>query len=127
MAKYFNVNGCCIKDIHYMVDLTSRLEEIKKMIERQEYFAINKGRQYGKTTILQALAVYLRNEYEVIDIDFQNMSTLSYANEENFVKAFSEELLYNIEELPEEIESDLNSFIAGTAPMCSLQALFKVM
>ena len=27
MAKIFNVNGACIPELHYMVDLTSRLQE----------------------------------------------------------------------------------------------------
>ncbi|MCD7882923.1 MAG: hypothetical protein LUI87_04325 [Lachnospiraceae bacterium] len=33
MAKKFNTTGACIPAKHYMVDLTSRLETIKKMID----------------------------------------------------------------------------------------------
>ena len=38
-----------------MVNLESRLAEIKKMIDAGKYFTINRGRQYGKTTTLNAL------------------------------------------------------------------------
>ncbi|MCD7816034.1 MAG: hypothetical protein LUH12_04890, partial [Bacteroides sp.] len=66
MAKYFNVNGLCRPEKHYMVDLSSRLEQIKEMVDNGDYFTINRGRQYGKTTMLNALAEYLRNDYEVV-------------------------------------------------------------
>lgn len=29
MAKIFNVNGTCVPRLHYMVDLRSRLDEIR--------------------------------------------------------------------------------------------------
>lgn len=56
MAKTFNINGACKPESHYMVNLTSRVEQIKKMVDAGEYFVINRARQYGKTTTLQALA-----------------------------------------------------------------------
>lgn len=55
MTKIFNVNGACKPNIHYMVGLTSRLKEIKLMIDAGQYFSINKARQYGKTTTLRLL------------------------------------------------------------------------
>jgi hypothetical protein len=48
MARSFNVSGPCRPDKHYMVDLESRLEEIRQMIDAGEYFVINRARQYGK-------------------------------------------------------------------------------
>ena len=42
-----------------MVNLESRLQEIKTIIDAGEYFTIHKARQYGKTTILHALADFL--------------------------------------------------------------------
>lgn len=48
MAKVFNTCGYCDPQLHYMVDLTSRLEQIKAMVDDEKYFAINRGRQYGK-------------------------------------------------------------------------------
>lgn len=55
-----------------MVDLSERVAEIRKLIDRGEYFAINRARQYGKTTTLDALATALRPDYHVVSIDFQD-------------------------------------------------------
>ena len=55
MRRTFNVNGSCNPKLHYMVDLTERLAEIKEMVDAGQYFTINRARQYGKTTILAAL------------------------------------------------------------------------
>lgn len=33
MGKIFNVNGAWVPRFHYMVDLRSRLEEIRKMVD----------------------------------------------------------------------------------------------
>ena len=53
--KMFNVNANCQPDLHYMVDITERLQKIKEMVDAGQYFTINRARQYGKTTTLQAL------------------------------------------------------------------------
>ncbi len=71
MRKTFNTNGYCDPGLHYMVDLSGRLEEIKSMVDARKYFAINRARQYGKTTILNALSNFLKDDYEVYSIDFQ--------------------------------------------------------
>ena len=78
VAKFFNINGACNPDRHYMVDLTTRLQAIKGMVDRGEYFVINKARQYGKTTVLQALSRYLEKEYRVVHLDFQRLGSLSF-------------------------------------------------
>lgn len=56
MPKIFNTNGYCDPQLHYMVDLTECLEQIKAMVDAEMYFAINRARQYGKTTVLTVLA-----------------------------------------------------------------------
>ena len=67
--RYFNTEGCCRPDLHYMVRLDDRLEQIKKQyIDRGKYFIINRGRQYGKTTTLLALEDYLRADYLVLSL-----------------------------------------------------------
>ena len=65
MEKYFNTQGVCYPDEHYMVNMDERLREIKKLIDRKKYFSINRGRQYGKTTTLFALEKYLKDDYTV--------------------------------------------------------------
>ncbi len=56
MNKTFNSDGYCDPELHYMVDLSGRLREIKRMIDAGKYFTVNRARQYGKTTILSFLA-----------------------------------------------------------------------
>ena len=53
--KRFNVTGTCYPEDHYMVDISEQLEIIAQMVERGDYFCINAGRQYGKTTTLYQL------------------------------------------------------------------------
>ena len=72
-----------------MVNLDSRLAQIKDMVDKGQYFCINRGRQYGKTTLLDALQSYLQNDYTVISMDFQSqMSVATFENEKTFSKAF---------------------------------------
>lgn len=93
MQRRFNVTGLCYPDRHYMVNLDSRLAQIKEMIDFGDYFVINRARQFGKTTILYALRNYLQEEYNVISISFQRISTVNYQNESAFSKVFLEEFV----------------------------------
>ena len=92
MVKIFNVNGACRPEKHYMVNLESRLEAIKLKVDLGEYFTINKARQYGKTTILRALADYLKENYDVISLDFQKMSASDFTTESAFVNGLAREV-----------------------------------
>ncbi|MBR6242849.1 MAG: 9-O-acetyl-N-acetylneuraminate esterase, partial [Ruminococcus sp.] len=93
MEKRFNTTGTCFPEMHYMVDITERLAAIKKMIDRGDYFVINRGRQYGKTTTLKALEKYLADDYCVISLDFQNMDPEDFDSTQNFVTALAQEIL----------------------------------
>ena len=88
MPKKFNIVGSCSPEKHYMVNLQNRLVQIKKLIDDGQYFTINRGRQYGKTTTLFALENYLSSEYVVISLDFQgNMSEAEFENQYEFSTA----------------------------------------
>ena len=93
MRKTFNVSGNCYPELHYMVDLSDRLLEIKKMVDAGQYFTINRARQYGKTTTLNSLEGLLRQNYTVISLDFQIISHGDFETEQRFVAAFSREIL----------------------------------
>lgn len=91
MRRYFNTEGWCSPDRHYMVRLEERLERIKRLyVDRGKYFIINRGRQYGKTTTLKALTKYLADDYTVISMDFQRISSACFADEQMFVTSFVE-------------------------------------
>ena len=70
--KRFNTTGICVPELHYMVDLTERVKEIKAMVDQGDYFCVNRGRQYGKTTTLEALRKFLDNDYLVLPLSFEN-------------------------------------------------------
>lgn len=74
-----------------MVRLDDRLREIRqRYVERGSYFVINRGRQYGKTTTLYALAEYLKKDYITVFIDFQEISQEEFRSEDAFSTAFAE-------------------------------------
>ncbi len=129
MAKIFNIAADCKPSIHYMVDISDRLEQIKKMIDSGQYFTINRARQYGKTTTLRALAKYLEQEYVVVSLDFQLMSHKDFEEEGAFVKAFSEAVLRKVsgeEAMPAEIRRELQELI-GDSQETALSRLFEIL
>ncbi len=70
--KKFNITGLCIPKKHYMVDMDAKLEQIiEQYIENEEYFTVNRARQYGKTTLLELLYQRLKKDYIILDISFE--------------------------------------------------------
>ena len=111
-----------------MVDISDRLEQIKKMVDAGEYFTINRARQYGKTTTLKALEGYLKDGYTVISLDFQMMSYTEFEKEEMFVEALAREIMEAVEggnAIPQEIREELEAFAAGKARRAILSELFR--
>jgi len=76
-----------------MVNLDTRLQEIKQLVDRGDYFTINRARQFGKTTTLRALGQYLQKDYAVISLSFQRMSAAKFRDEFTFSGAFAEAFL----------------------------------
>lgn len=87
--KKFNTTAICISSLHYMVDLSSRLEKVREMIDEGDYFTINRARQYGKTTLLHALSENIKDKYFVVSLDFQQFSDSKFKDEESFSRAFA--------------------------------------
>ena len=96
MERSFNITGACNPQEHYMVNLDSRLSDIKKMVDAGKYFVINRGRQYGKTTTLKALKQYLSDHYIVVRMDFQFLDADDFENAKTFVKAFGEKKISEV-------------------------------
>ena len=127
MSKIFNTSAVCRPEIHYMVDLSDRLEQIKKMVDRGDYFTINRARQYGKTTMLRALGSFLAENYVVVSLDFQMMSQSDFEKESSFSEAFAREVLEeiaNIEEVSVEIITRLQRLADGKEGKGRLAELF---
>ncbi len=105
MGKYFNVSAACKPELHYMVDITARLRQIRAMVDAGQYFTINRARQYGKTTTIRALGRYLEKDYLVVSLDFQKeMSAAKFSDENTFSLAFAKAFLLKIENSSEHID-----------------------
>lgn len=84
--KEFNTTAVCIPSRHYMVDISERVKEIKKLVDAGRFFTINRARQYGKTTTIDALCSVLIREYIVLSLDFQDISDAVFETEGSFVQ-----------------------------------------
>lgn len=59
------------------------------MVDASQYFTINRARQYGKTTTLQALVAFLKKDYIVVSLDFQMLGAEKFKDENVFSVAFA--------------------------------------
>ena len=126
--KVFNVSGDCKPGWHYMVDIKGRLEEIKEMVDRGDYFTVNRARQFGKTTTLKALGRFLQKEYVVLSLDFQKLSHEDFETESGFVQALSGEILKKPvfkTEAPNDIIDEMKYFLGGEDKKVRLANLFE--
>ena len=73
-----------------MVDISNKINQIEQYIEDEEYFIINRPRQYGKTTTLFLLENDLKkkSDYFVISISFEGLGDLLFQDEARFCKEF---------------------------------------
>ncbi len=112
MRRRFNTAGSCNPQRHYMVDLDARLRRIKEdYVDEGSYFVINKGRQYGKTTTLNALEKYLKDEYIVLALDFQEVETGNFADGVIFSQAFVRKLSMAIRRIEAEDREQLRKML----------------
>ncbi|MCM1231297.1 MAG: AAA-like domain-containing protein [Ruminococcus flavefaciens] len=114
MKRKFNITGSCNPQRHYMVQLDDRLQKIKEdYVDEGCYFIINRGRQYGKTTTLAALEKYLRNDYIVISLDFQEVGTEDFADASKFVRVFAKMIVEALEILKANSDKNLLEPLIG--------------
>ena len=113
MTRYFNTEGSCNPKEHYMVKLNDRSKRIKKLlVDRKKYFIINRGRQYGKTTTLDALRRELKEQYIVLSLDFQQMGTEDFADTSMFVCAFAKKLFMAFRSVESEDKEHLQGMLS---------------
>ena len=75
-----------------MVDLSERINEIAKLIDSKKYFTINRARQYGKSTTIAALERNLSDVYDIITLDFQDLTDAVFADENTFTRGLAQAL-----------------------------------
>ena len=88
--KEFTVTGVCVPEKHYMADISGKIAQIKKLIDKGCYFTINRARQYGKTTTLLCLENSLKDEYIAASISFEGLGDESFSSAEAFCPTFVE-------------------------------------
>ncbi|MCL2011157.1 MAG: AAA-like domain-containing protein [Synergistaceae bacterium] len=88
LMREFNVTGVCIPESHYMVDISGKLAQIRAMVDRGDYFTINRARQYGKTTTLFLLKRMLKEEYTVVSLSFEGIGGKTFESETVFCRKF---------------------------------------
>lgn len=86
MIRRFNTTGVCQPDKHYMVEISEKLQKIKKLIADGDYFVMNRARQFGKTTTLSLLEKYLKEQYVVFFISFEGLGESAFADELSFCR-----------------------------------------
>ncbi|MDE7415219.1 MAG: AAA family ATPase [Lachnospiraceae bacterium] len=117
--KKFNITGLCIPSKHYMVDLSEKVNLIlDNYISQGAYFTINRARQFGKTTIINALETRLCKEYLVISISLEAADDY-FASMQTFVNGLvmdiADELRRN--NVAESIISEWETRIEGDYPL----------
>ena len=128
--RRFNTAGTCRPNEHYMVDITERLEIIRKMVANGEYFCINRGRQYGKTTTLEAISNHFSDEYCIFQISFEGISDSTFADEEKLYSMFVWLLAQQFEWVPlagldDEVKELIQNFLESHVERCSEKELTK--
>ena len=128
--KRFNTAGTCRPNEHYMVDITDRLEIISKMVAKGDYFCINRGRQYGKTTTLKAISNTFSDEYCIFSISFEIISDSTFADEEKlysmFVWLFAQQFEWvPLAGLDDEVKELIQNFLESHKERCSEKELTK--
>lgn len=125
--KEFNTTAVCVPSKHYMVDLSERVEEIRKLVDNGEYFTINRARQYGKTTTITALKKRIANDNVVVSLDFQGISESGFRTEQEFVQEFCRLIVKRrrtISSIPADVEQLLAEYVAQHEPKAKLSELF---
>ncbi|MFH0734056.1 MAG: AAA-like domain-containing protein [bacterium] len=92
MKKEFNITGTCIKEEHYMVDISDKIKPIMELIKKGKYFIINKPRQYGKTTTFHQIWKCLEktDEYLPIKLSFEGIGDEIFEDPKIFCPKFME-------------------------------------
>lgn len=132
VPKVFNTTAVCIPKEHYMVNLDERLKKIKVFVDAGKYFTINRARQYGKTTTLRALYLYLQGEYYVVSMDFQTFGSAEFQTETIFSRSFANSFLRSLKRnlvnktgQLNEAMAQLEKSVASQNDFFALKALFE--
>ena len=124
--RKFTTTGLCNPSKHYMVDISGRVAQMRAMIERGDYFCVNRPRQYGKTTTITALNTAINREYMVVGLDFQVLLRADCATEAAFVRAFCRWILRKCRDIHPPIAERMSMIAADRGTEWIMDDLFDV-
>ncbi|MCD8231246.1 MAG: AAA-like domain-containing protein [Clostridiales bacterium] len=122
MQKTFTVTGLCVPKLHYMVDLSGRVQQIvSDYIEPGMYFTINRARQYGKTTMLFMLEEKLKQDYLVLSLSFEAADDF-FTSKQTLAEGFVRMIATNLRRqgVEEDILSEWEKPVSEEFPMMDL-------
>ena len=79
-----------------MVDTAERFKTVETLIDYGEYFTINRARQYGKTTTLDAIWRKMSDRYLVVPLSLEGIDSTAYASNEAFAAMFARQFKENL-------------------------------
>ena len=94
MERYFNIAGPCIPGKHYMLPALDRLPQIRRLVEREQYFVIHAPRQTGKTTAVKALVREINAKDEKVAL-YCTLETLQNATDPEKASLAIRDLILN--------------------------------
>lgn len=71
-----------------MVDISNKLDKIIALIDDDQYFTINRARQYVKTTTLTQIYQKLKDKYLVLEISFEGLGDKAFESDRDFCITF---------------------------------------
>lgn len=96
-----------------MVDMSSRLTYAMELVDRGQYFCINRPRQFGKTTLLSTMARHLRarpEEYLLARISFEGLDDSAFKTAGELGATFIRLLHRSISQFyPEDLLTELHA------------------
>ncbi len=129
--KQFNTTAVCVPSKHYMVDLSERVKEIKKLVDAGKYFTINRARQFGKTTTLTALKRVIQEGYIVVSLDFQSIDNDVFESGATFSQALARIIIdaheFESIELPDNTVLALEEFAISDPNKVKMDGLFRIL
>ncbi|MCD8022231.1 MAG: ATP-binding protein [Lachnospiraceae bacterium] len=122
--KSFNTEVVCNPKKHYMVDISEKVDRIiNKYVENEKYFSINRGRQYGKTSMLRALSRRLGEKYYCLSISLA-WSNAIFASDFQLVTGFIQRVSKAMRQIhmPEEVIRSWGLAVDAGDPFAGLDA-----
>lgn len=115
--KKFNITGLCIPQYHYMADVQDKVRRIiEEYVDRDEYFTINRARQYGKTTILYLVQEKLKERCVVLSISFEGKEEY-FLSLNNFAQGLNISIYKTLKKLYPELARIFQNQISQTLAM----------